>query len=49
MSVVEVTVEVRLATIYELVSDVLDLRQAVDSLVVSPSFYPEVELVRPYA
>ena len=49
MSVVEVTVEVSLATIYKLVSDVLDLCEAVDSIVVAPSFYPEVKLVRPYA
>ena len=46
MGVVEVTVELCLATIDQLIPNILDVREAVDSLVVSPSLHPEVEFVR---
>ena len=42
----EVTVELCLATIDQLISNVLDVHEAVDSLVVPPSLHPEVEFVR---
>ena len=48
MGVVEVAVEIGLATIDELIPDVLDVREAVNSFVVAPPLYPEVELVRAY-
>jgi len=49
VGVVEVPVEVCFATVYQLVANILDIREAVDSLVVGPSLFPEIELVRAHA
>ena len=49
MGVVEVAVEISFTTIDKLISDILYVREAVDSLVVTPSLYPKVKLVGAHA